>query len=168
MIQVDEKEIINECKERGIKQPNTVYRWLRRNPGNTIDDFLAYRNSKPNSDNYKICKEKDLSYNTVRQWINRKDGRTVEDFINRPPFLSQLCKEKGINYKNAEKWLYNHKDRTFDDYVKYLNEKAAKKVSYYRRKISDEGLWLRNHPDATNEEYLKYLEKKAKIKVTKI
>lgn len=161
---INEKEIIAECKKRGIKQPNTVFRWLRRNPNKTIDDFIAYRKSNPNSNNIKVCKEKNLNYNTVRQWINRKEGRTADDFINREPYLTQKCKEKCINYKNASKWLSNHKDRTFDDYVKYLNEKASKKVSYYRRKISNEALWLRSHPEATNEDYIKHLKRVGKVK----
>ena len=160
---INENEIIDECNKRGIKRIGAAVRWLKRNSDKTFDDYIEYIKSKPNSNNYKICKEKDLSYNTVRQWINRKDGRTVDDFINRPPFLTQLCKENNVNYKNAEKWLNNHKDRSFNDYVKYLNEKAAKKVSRYKRSVSNESVWLRNHPNATNEEYINYLIKIGKL-----
>ena len=100
---INEKEIIDECNERGIKRIGAAVRWLKRNRDKTLDDYIKYIKSKPNSINYKTCIEKNLSYNTVRQWINRKDGRTVDDFINRPPFLTQLCKDNNINYKNASK-----------------------------------------------------------------
>lgn len=160
---INEKDIIKECKEKNIKQPNSAYRWIRRNPGKTVDDYIAFRKSKPNSNNYKICKDKKLNYNTVRQWINRKEGRTVEDFINRPPFLTELCRKNNINYKNAERWLYVHKDRKFEDYVKYLKDKAAKKRNIAKRKMaSRESVWLRNHPEATKEDYIKYIKKRNK------
>lgn len=86
---VNDKEVIAECNKRGIKQVNSVFRWLKRNPDKTIDDFITYRKSKPNSKNYKTCKDNNLSYNSVRKWIERKEGRTAEAYINRPPFLTQ-------------------------------------------------------------------------------
>lgn len=142
---IDFNKIIDECKKKGIKQPNTVYRWLRRNPTKTVDDFIKYRKSKPNSENYKYCKDNDISYNTVRQWVNRKDGRTAEDFVNRPPFLTMLCKDYNINYKAAERWLLNHKECSFDDYVRYLNKKAANPTGkiVYEFKESD---WKKRTP----------------------
>lgn len=156
---VDLDKLISECKKKGIKHVDAAYRWLRRNPTKTLDDFIAYRKSRPNKVNYKYCKDNELSYNTVRQWMNRKDGRTAEDFVNRPPFLTQLCEDYDIKYKAAEKWLWLHKEATFDDYVVYLNHKASHSSGkiVYQFKSSK---WKREHPEGTKEEYYTYLKNK--------
>ena len=154
---INDRKLLEECEKKGIKRINAAYRWLRRNPTKSLDDYITYCKSRPNKVNYKYCKDNDLSYNTVRQWVARAEGRTAEGFVNRPPFLTQLCKDYDINYKAAEKWLWNHKKAEFNDYVNYLNKKATKPPGkiVYQHKTS---AYMREHPNATLKEYYDYLK----------